>query len=321
MDVEADLLIALRKIAGVQGGDNFTVRELGVSITVDYVGGSSSRLTLWALYDEVATTDAYRSIARGVALTAIRPMSIGLRPENEWERAAKADGINREHQTGDEAFDKAVYVDSPTMDDVVLHAVLNDVVRAATMDLVLLGFSSVTVDDGDRRVSAVISGFSHLGAPDEAASRIVRAFANLLKGLPAVREGTGRHPRRSGLPAVAAWVGFIAISFFGPESFCAFAECHHCTEHVEHWDEHGQSDGESTTFKSECGGAAPLGIGLVVALVVGAIVCVAARAVARPRMSGHSDSHKRIFYVSAAAFFWAALATLVASAAITYCGH
>jgi hypothetical protein len=47
-DVEADLLIALRAIAGVQSGGDFRIRDGDVSFDVDYVGGSSSRLTLEA---------------------------------------------------------------------------------------------------------------------------------------------------------------------------------------------------------------------------------------------------------------------------------
>jgi hypothetical protein len=43
MDVEADILIALRKMAGLAKGDDFTIREPNVSFAVKYVGESSSR--------------------------------------------------------------------------------------------------------------------------------------------------------------------------------------------------------------------------------------------------------------------------------------
>ncbi|HEY6459562.1 MAG TPA: hypothetical protein VIY73_05400, partial [Polyangiaceae bacterium] len=99
MDVEADLLIALRRIAGVASGDDFRVHDGDVSFDVDYVGGSSSRLTLQADYDAVAraevpgTHDAsYRASARGGVLTGIRPMSIVLKREYQGDRAAKAEG-------------------------------------------------------------------------------------------------------------------------------------------------------------------------------------------------------------------------------------
>jgi hypothetical protein len=160
-------------------------------------------------------------------------------------------------------------------------------------------------------VSTCISGFRHLGAPDEAASRIVRAFANLLRGLAPVREGAGEHPHRSALPAAAAVTGGLVALVLGPIGFFGIAGSHDCTE--------ATADGDGVPLKSECGGTAA--IGLVVALGVGAIASAVARAVARPRMSGHSDSHRRLFYVSAAAFAWVAFATFLASAAIGYRGR
>jgi uncharacterized membrane protein YdjX (TVP38/TMEM64 family) len=55
---------------------------------------------------------------------------------------------------------------------------------------------------------------------------------------------------------------------------------------------------------------------------VGAFVAYfVARTVARQRMSGHSDSHTRIFNVCAAAFFWGGFATFVVSLAIGYGGR
>jgi hypothetical protein len=299
MDVEADLLIALRKIAGVPEGDAFTICEADVSFAVDYKGGSFSHLTLRALYNP--REPSYRSNARWDAITAVRPMSIVLRAEKTSDRDAKAEGINREYQTGDEAFDSGVYVDSPTTDEAVLGAVLNDMVRAAAMDLVLLGFEDVTIDDGNRQVSAWISGFRHLGAPDEAASRIVRAFANLLRGLPPVREAAGRHPRRSILPAVSVWAGLMLALPFGLGAFFGVADSHNCLD--------------TNGLKSECGGLVPP---FAVAIVAGAIACGVARAVARRRMTGDSDSSTRVSYVSWAAFIWIACVTLVVSAAVYY---
>jgi hypothetical protein len=69
-DIEADLLIALRAIAGVQSGGDFRIRDGDVSFDVDYVGGSSSRLTLevaslvigyggrWVAYDRPSGVSA-----------------------------------------------------------------------------------------------------------------------------------------------------------------------------------------------------------------------------------------------------------------------
>jgi hypothetical protein len=319
VDVEADLLIALRRIAGVAAGSDFTIRDGDVSFRVEYVGGSSSHLTLRAPYDAVARAEVvpgtraarYRASARGGVLTAIRPMAIVLRAENAADRMAKTEGVSREHQTGDDAFDQAVYIDSPTTDEAVLAALLNDAVRGAASKLLSLGFDSVTLDDGERQVTAVISGFRHLRNAEEPASLIVNAFATLLRGLPPVRAGDGAHPARSRLPAIAAVAGLIAALVVGPIGFFVVAGSHGCTEPA--------ADGEGVSLKDGCGGTEL--IALVAALVAGMIAFSAARAVARPRMSGHSDSHGRIFCVSMAAFAWVALATFLASAVIGYAGR
>jgi hypothetical protein len=315
-DVEADLLVALRAIAGVRAGGDFRIRDGDVSFDVAYVGGSSSRLTLKARYDTVARAEVvpgtresgYRSSARGGVLMAVRPMSIVLRAENASDRMAKAERISREHQTGDAAFDAAVYVESPTTDEGVLVAVLNEAVRAAVRELLKLAFDAVTIDDGDGRVTALISGFQHLGQPEDAARRMVRAFATLLRGLPPVGAGAGQHPRRSSLPRFLAFGGFLVASIVGPIAVVGIAGAYGCTE--------GASDGEGVTLKSGCGGT--VGTSMVLAVVVASVAYFVARAVARPRMSGHSDSHTRIFHVCLAAFFWGGFATFVASLAIGY---
>lgn len=319
MDPEADLLVALRKLAGVASGGDFTIKDRDVAFDVDYMGGSSSRLILRAVYSRVAHADVaagvreagYRASARGGALTAPRPMSIVTRREDHADREAKAEGVSREYQTGDTGFDDAVYVDSPTKDPVVLGAVLNDGTRAAVRELLALGFDTVVLDDSWGCVTAVISGFSHLTAPDEGAGHIVRAFANLLRSLPPVVAGRGMHPQRSALPVVAAVTGGIALFVGGPIGFLGVAGAHECTE--------ASDDGEGVTLKDGCGGTAVLG--LVAAIVAGAVAVPAVRGIARPLLSGDSDSHKRLAYVSVAAFSWAALIALVGVAAIGYGGR
>jgi hypothetical protein len=318
-DVEADLLVALRAIAGVRAGGDFRIRDGDVSFDVDYVGGSSSRLTLKASYDFVARAEivpgaretGYRTSARGGVLTAIRPMSILLRAENASDRMAKAEGISREHQTGDAAFDAAVYVESPTTDAGVLGAVLNEAVRAAALELLKLEFEAITIDDGDRRVTAVISGFRHLGQPEDAARRMVRAFATLLRGLPPVGADAGQHPHRSPLPHVAGFGGGLVALVGGPLALFGIAGAYGCTE--------GTSDGEGVSLKDGCYGTAAISV--VLAFVGAVVACLIARPIARARMSGDSDSHTRIFEVCAAAFFFGGFATFVVSLVIGYGGR
>ncbi|HEY1691199.1 MAG TPA: hypothetical protein VGG39_03510 [Polyangiaceae bacterium] len=315
-DVEADLLLALRAIAGVDGGTDFRIRDGEVSFGVHYVGGSASRLTLEASYDAVAHADAapgtreagYRSSARAGTLAAVRPMSIVLRAEDASDRVAKAEGISREHQTGDEAFDAAVYVESPTTDEGVLAAVLNETVRAAARNLLTLAFDAITVDDGEGRVTGSISGFRHLVDAEDAARRMVRAFATLLRGLPPIRVGAGRHPRRSALPASLAFGGFLVAVVLGPVALMGIAGANDCTESA--------SDGEGVTLKDGCG--VTFWTATLLACIAAFVAYFVARALARLRMSGHSDSHKRILHVGLAAFWWGGFATFVVSLAIGY---
>ena len=170
-DVEADLLIALRKLAKADAtAHDFTLAYDSLEILVDYVGGSSSRLTLSARYDAVART------SNGL-VRAIRPMSITLRAEDASDREAKAEGISREHQTGDATFDDAIYVDSPTADAAILDAVLSERVKSAAMELVALGFESIVIDGDDRRVTALVSAFGKMRDVTDAPGRVTRAIS------------------------------------------------------------------------------------------------------------------------------------------------
>lgn len=311
-------MIELRELARApEDATTFDLACEGVTFRVVYSGGSSSSLTLSASYDAVAKAGVaeggreahYRVSAKGGVLAAIRPMSIKLRRESSTDRAAKSEGINREHQTGDAAFDEDVYVDSPTIDATVLQTVLSERVRAGAMELLSLAFDSISIDDGDGRVTAVLSAFMKLRDVPARASRVAHAFASLLSGLPPVRHSGGAHPPRSALPKVMAVLGFVLL-IASPALLFVIAGAHDCTQPA--------SDGDGQSLKDGCGG--PAQAAFVVAAVVGSIAAIVARAIARPRLAGHSDSRARILMVVAAAFTWIGVATFLAMAAMFYAG-
>jgi len=311
MDVEADLLMELRALAGIRGKDStFTMKHEGVTFEVEYSGGSSSSLTLRARYDAVAraieSTSGreahYRASAKGAAsIAGIRPMKIKLRDEDADDRSAKMDGINVEHQTGDEAFDAAVYIESPTTDPALLCQVLSADVRAAARALLSLAFDSVVIDDDGGHVTAHLSAFLKLRDVPDRAERVASAFAKLCSGLPKVAHSGGAHPARSALPTVLAVTGALGLFVFGPIGYLGIASGFGCTE--------SSSDGEGVSVKDECGGVGFPALG--VAILVGAVVAWIAGAIATPRLAGHSDSKKRIRVVMAACATWCMLAALL----------
>ncbi|HEY2367003.1 MAG TPA: hypothetical protein VGH87_11490 [Polyangiaceae bacterium] len=313
-DVEADLVIGLRSLANVEdGSQSFSITRDGVRIDVEYVGGSSSRLTLSADYDAAArrTTPGeapYRKSARDRRLRGIRPMAITLREESVGDRSAKDEGLSREHQTGDQRFDEGVYVDSPTIDADLLNGVLGERVRDAARDLLFLGFEPIVIDDAGGNVTAQTSRFMKLANVDGAPERVIASFAALLSGLPPVARADGEHPRRSGAPKVLAILGGVALLTGAPITVFGVAGAYDCTE--------SSSDGEGTSLKDGCG--APAALALVAGVVVGLVAMAIARAVARPRVAGHSDSHTRLTYVSVAAFTWTALVALFIAALLGY---
>jgi hypothetical protein len=203
---ETDLVRELRALAGAsEDSRTFAVECGGHEIRIEYCSGSTSSLWLSASYDAAARDDhpalvegdaraGYRSSARR-PLVATRPLAIKLCPERADDVTAKLDGATVEWQSGDPAFDDAVYVATPTTDTKVLTGVLGPEVRAAVLDLLALGFMSVTLDgDEQHRVGTYLIEFVRRGPeqPDRGAQAI-RAFAQLLSNLPALTTATEGH--------------------------------------------------------------------------------------------------------------------------------
>lgn len=203
------------------------------SITVIHNAGSSSNLRLRASYDAAARADhpalasasgdaGYRQPSRqsGV-LVAPRPLGIVLRSDRPKE-------ISTAHETGDRAFDQAVFVDTATSDRAVLEAILGPELRAGVLALFELGFLRVTIDEepplgGPGAVEASLWSFASAEPPPQQAARCLDAFASILDNLPKI-SSSGEAPKG---PAAPAWltastaVGLVGLLAIWPACWLA----------------------------------------------------------------------------------------------------
>jgi hypothetical protein len=279
---ESDLVKELRALAGVKGSpDDFVLVLEGVRIRVSYSGGSSSSLALTVDYDAHAG-DADRDGASGyrerAALSAVRPMRVTLRPESSDDRDGKASGLNVEFQTGDDVFDKKVYIDAPSAEP--LPRVLSADVRAAALALFDLQFTSIAIDDIQGHVSARITSFSSLnpkradGKPGLAAAT---AFAKLARSLPRVARREGAHPETplQGTTILGYAIGGAGLLLGPPFYFLVLAP-------------HGCSNDDLPSAQAlQC--TLPGIAGVVVGLVAGAVATTLVTSHAHARFAGRSD--------------------------------
>lgn len=293
MSDESDLVAALRVLANAGGDSTFRMKWKDATFTVEYSGGSSSSLTLVATYDTAAQLSkqeprpkaaGYRESAKDGKLVAIRPMNIQLRPETTDDADDKASGVSREHQTGDHEFDRDVYVDSESADD-VLSAVLCEPVRSGARQLIKLGLKLVVIDDVLGRVTASMSEFTRPGDQSLRAKEICNAFALLLSGLPPVARAAAFHPGKP-MGCILPIGGVLAciLGFGLPAWFFLVAAALDCTE--------GSADGEGSSLKDGCGSSVVAGA--VVAFTAAFIAVLLVRAPLRNVLSGRSDSGSRL---------------------------
>lgn len=173
-------------------------------------------MTLWLNYDRVASRldiDGYRGAS---ALRVVRPMRIHLRTERAGDRAAVAQGLSAEWQSGDADFDRAVYVDSPTQDAHTLSAVLGAATRAAVLRLRGAGAESVDLDDEQGRVAVHCSTGAFVGSERAAehAMELLDALVALSRALPRVEHSGGAHAPAplAGWTKALGWIGALGWS-------------------------------------------------------------------------------------------------------------
>ncbi|MBI2395085.1 MAG: hypothetical protein HYV09_36280 [Deltaproteobacteria bacterium] len=301
-DPESALVAELRGLAGptAANADSFVIARAHLRIDVIYTGGSSSSVTLKATYDHVAKpvspAEGYRDVG---LLRAPRPMHITLRPEDAGDVAAKRERLSVEWQTGDEEFDRRVYVDSDTTDRAVLSAVLNAEVRAATLALMDLGFKTVIIDDGGQVIARVVEFVQRV--PRANRGRLaVDAFARLLGNLPAVTHVETARPavpllgwtRLLGAIGAIGWglnVGYVGLVLM------AF---------------HAVS-GRASREPEPPGTLATIAV-IAVAIVAGVIAAKVYGSLVRERVRGRSNAHQLAFTATLCAFGGASVLTFTA---------
>ena len=298
---DSTLIEDLRRRAGVTPQtDRFDVVHEGVRIDVAWSGGSSSSVILRVPYDEAARTDAggYRGAA---PLAVVRPMLVELVLETALHRSAKAEALDVEHQTGDAAFDDAVYIDTQTPNDVLVR-VLDAPARCAILDLFAIEFTTITIDSAERNLVAVRVSFTSATPPGPHAARAVDAFARLARALPAVSAKAGEHeahPLEESAKTVRA-LACLALALAIPLYFGVLAR-HSCPE------------GDLSPAEA-AGCFAPGLVGLVAGIVVAAVVGAIATGYTR-RYRGRSDSSRQ---GGAFAGWLAALALVVTGSVVAF---
>ncbi len=272
----------------------FVVRHGGYAIRVEYSAGSSKDLSLHADYDTVARAD--HADARGYRagavrpLAAPRPLAIELRREDGGHVAARARGLNVEWQSGDVAFDRAVYVDTPTTDPEVLAAVIGPEVRRAVCELLALGFLTVSIDD-DGAVCACITEFTTMDRPRaNRGADALSAFAHIHANLPAIAT-SGRTVRHRPLVGVTIGLALVGAAGWGCNYFYLNAVL---AISRDAWD---LAESAASLAWWECVGAVAIGVlaGTVGLLLYGRLVAALAR--------GTSSAHKDVQHAQLAAFF------------------
>lgn len=288
---------ALRALARKPTGEDgpLVLVDGDVRITVAVRSDTkSTTVRLTTPYDANARGDAHAAgggYRVAPALQGIRPMQITLRPEDHGDRAGKEAGHNVEVQTGDPAFDHAVYVDSPTIDPALLGAVLNPEVRAAVLELIALRVDGVTLDDHFMAVEVVVNG-PVLVNDDDRAVKLVTSFAKLARAVPRVTATGEKHAPapwfgRIVLATLVAAIGVPAMPIF----FLYVAQMFGGTNGV----------GLSHLVLKD-GYGPPRLVGFVGAFLFGLLSVTIVRAFGVPALAGRSDSRSRIRYLHVVMF-------------------
>ena len=299
MTFEVPLLSALRSLANASTADDGALVVVEDDVRIDVTSHamqSSATVCLATPYDASAraggiegATGSYREPG---PLRGVRPMQITLRAETSADREGKASGLNVEVDTGDGAFDEAVYVDSPTTDTALLRAVLGADARAAILDLFALRVGLVVLDDLFHNIRVELTGFPTLTNDDDRAVKLVQAFGRLARALPRVRATGKRHgtpPWFGRIAAATMMAGLGGIAM--PIAFLYVAQAFGGTTGI----------GLSHLVIKD-GYGLPRLIGFIGALLFGFLAIPTVRRWGVPKLRGRSDSRPRIRYLYGVAF-------------------
>ncbi|MDI1475345.1 hypothetical protein [Polyangium sp. y55x31] len=210
------LVEQLRALAGVSADTNefVIVKEEGRTIHVRFSPGSTDSLDVKTAISEQGSTPrfvqaGYRNGRREGPLLVPRPMNLVLRKETAANRQGKADGVDHEIQTGDPAFDEAVFIDTLINDDLVRAVLASPDARAAILSLLGDNCSSIRIDDTTAgAISLDLVEFTQPAPDQERGARIVDALARLAASLPPIR--ASGEPPPVDTQSAAATTGCVA---------------------------------------------------------------------------------------------------------------
>jgi hypothetical protein len=194
-------------------GRSFTLTDVPPARAVP----AAARIT--ARVDEVsdsAAAGAYRTTGRAIART--RP-AMSLRAETGADRLGKRVGIDREVQTGDAAFDAAVYIESDAPDEDVRAALADARVRRAVRELLAAGEARVELDpEGLTSVHNLDAARTPIAEAD--LDRITALLSEAASALPLFLAGRARPRALHGAVEAGAIVAglalFCAMQWLGP---------------------------------------------------------------------------------------------------------
>ncbi|MDC3962907.1 hypothetical protein KEG38_54360 [Polyangium jinanense] len=189
------LVEQLRALAGVSADTNefVIVKEEGRTIHVRFSPGSTDSLDVKTLISEQGSSPrfvqaGYRNGRREGPLLVPRPMNLVLRKETAANRQGKADGVDREIQTDDPAFDDAVFIDTLINDDLVRALLASPDARAAILSLLGDNCAVIRIDDSTAgNISLDLVEFTQPAPDQQRGARIVDALARLAASLPPIR--------------------------------------------------------------------------------------------------------------------------------------
>ncbi len=294
-DAEADLVRQLKELAGAaKDASSFAITlPGGPTINVHYDSGSGSNVSFRTTYgagsapSQGSDQGAYRGSNRGPR-RARRPMRITLRRETSEEVDAKQRGISREFQSGDAAFDRDVYVDTATDDEVLRYVLASPALRASVLALLDEGVRAVELDDVKGEINASLYSFAHAKHDPARARRIVEAFDRVARGAPPVEHSNEPRPRDTeSLLITVATVMAVGGFTLGIPLYLSLVP-NRC------WIATG--DGEGASLNCQLQGCCDyIGRGAVLGVVLGLLLSFMV-----PRwIRGRSDSHKRRMIASA----------------------
>ncbi|MDI1445614.1 hypothetical protein [Polyangium sp. 6x1] len=189
------LVEQLRALASVSADTNEfdIVKDEGRIIHVRFSPGSTDSLDVKTAISEKGATPrfvqaGYRHSRREGPLLVPRPMTLVLRKETASNRQGKADGVDREIQTGDSDFDDAVFIDTLIGDDLVRAVLASPDARAAILSLLADNCYAIRIDDTSAgNISLDLVEFTRPAPDQERGARIASALARLAASLPPIR--------------------------------------------------------------------------------------------------------------------------------------